>query len=86
MAREIKVVVTWADLARHVETGQTSYFGSGVNPEGPKPEAQRADSGWDSLGWGSQPPLHQLEGLWSDVSSSSGVRGGARPLKGFVVF
>jgi len=53
VAREIKTVVTWADLARHVETGQTSYIGSGVNPEGPKPESQRADSGVGFLGWGS---------------------------------
>ena len=53
MAREIKTVVTWADLARHVERGQTSYIGSGVNPEGPKPESQRADSGVGFLGGGS---------------------------------
>jgi len=41
-----------ADLARHVGRCQASYFGSGVKPEGPKPEAQTADSKGGILGMG----------------------------------
>jgi len=39
-----------------LERGQASYFGSGMMPEGPKPEAQRAESGVGSLGRGSPLP------------------------------
>jgi len=40
-----------------------------------RPEEPIAGVGF--LGWGSEPPLHQLGGLGSAVSSPSGIRGGA---------
>jgi len=47
-----------------------------LRPEGPK-------AGKRFLGMGSQPPPHQLGGLGSAVSSSSGVRDGAPAAKRF---
>ena len=38
--------------------GQAFYFGSGARPNGPKPKAQKAESGLEFLGRGSQPPPH----------------------------
>jgi len=50
-----------------------SVMGETLRPVETKPKAARV--GVRFLEGGSEPPSHQLEGLWSAVSSSSGVRG-----------
>jgi len=52
-------------------------------PEGPKPEAQRAESGVGSLGRGKAAPPHQPWAWGSAVSFPSGVVGGATATKRF---
>ena len=67
--------------------GQTSYFGSGARPNGPKPEAKMAESGSGVLGEGTASLLaHQLRGLGSAVSFSSGSVAEPRPVKRFLTF
>jgi len=41
----LTAVQPWADPAHHAGRGQDSHFRSGARPDGPKPEAQRAQSG-----------------------------------------
>ena len=41
----LTAVQPWADPAHHACRGQDSHFRSGTRPDGPKPEAQRAQSG-----------------------------------------
>ena len=62
--------------------GPRLMFRVRVKPEGPKPEAQRAESDGGVLGEGKLAP-HQLRGLESAASSLSGVRGGAPAAKRF---
>jgi len=49
-------------------------------------EAQRAEAGWGSWGWGGEPSPHQLGSLGSTVSSSSGVRDRAPAIKRFLLY
>ena len=59
----------------------------GARPEGPKPEARRAEAGGGFLGRGAaSPPPHQLGGLGSAVISPSGVRGEAPAAVDFGAF
>jgi len=60
------------------------HFGSGSRPEGPKPEAQRAESRSGVLGDGAASSVPTSGSAWgSAVSSPSEVRG-ARPVKDFL--
>ena len=49
-------------------------------------EGPKADSWGDGLGEGAANPSHQLGGLNERCELHSGVRGGARPRKGFPLF
>jgi len=61
--------------------GTSFLFRFRVRPEGPKPEARRAESGL-GFGAGEASSLpHQLEDLGSAASSPSGVRGRALAAK-----
>jgi len=65
------VVAIYADSAHHVGRGQASYFWVRARPEGPKPKAQRADSGGRVLGKGQPAPSPPARG---SGALPSGVR------------
>jgi len=70
-----------ADPALQFGMGQAFYFGPGARVEGPKSEAQRADSGGRVLGEaGSQSSGGAL------LAPPAGSKAEPRPLKGFLAF
>jgi len=77
LALKMGTTSVFIETPKHQGKMKTVGIGCRMRPEGPKIEPKAESGGGGSWGEGSKPPLQQLEGLGSAVSSHSGTWGGA---------